>query len=140
MNPWDLFEQMQRVFNQPFAGRLLGSDEAGTGFADWHPALDVRDDSEGYVVTADIPGVAPSDIEVTMHDGLLTIKGERQQEAEKAHGGSIRVERSYGSFYRQLRLPGTVDADRIEATSNNGVLTLTIPKAKEALPHKIEVH
>ena len=102
-------------------------------------AVDVSENDESYVVKASVPGINVEDVEITFEDDVLTIKGEiqeeKEEEAEKFH---IR-ERWFGTFGRRLRFPTNVDAEAIEATYENGVLTLNVPKVEEEQPKRIEV-
>ena len=101
----------------------------------WTPAVDIREDAEQFTITADIPGVEPKDIEVTMENGVLTIKGERKLEArDEGDNGYRRVERVYGGFYRRFTLPDTADAEAISAAGKHGVLEVTIPKRAALQP------
>ena len=105
----------------------------------WRPAVDIKEEEERYVVTADLPGVELSDVEITMDKGALLIKGERKQESSENKNGYHRVERSYGSFIRRFNFPDNVDVEKIEASGKDGVLTVTIPKGERAMPRKIVV-
>jgi HSP20 family protein len=103
------------------------------------PAVDVREEDDRFVLSADIPGVERKDVEVTMEDGVLTIKGERHAETEEKREGFHRRERVHGTFLRQFTLPDTVDADSISATVKEGVLHIEIPKQAKPEPRKITV-
>jgi HSP20 family protein len=91
------------------------------------------------VVTVEVPGVKPEDLDITLEDGLLTIQGERRFTSESSEEQYHRVERRYGSFRRSITLPSQVKADAIEASFDNGVLEVVVPKAEEAKPRKISV-
>ncbi len=130
-------ERMSRLFDE--AARRGGvEDEAGLG-AMWAPAVDVRESQERLVLTIELPGVDPKAVEVSVENGRLTVRGERA--FEKAAEGETyhRVERVYGSFERSFQLPGHFDADKIEATSRHGVLTLSIPRREETKPRSIRI-
>jgi HSP20 family protein len=105
------------------------------------PAVDVADEGNAFRVTAELPGMSEKDIQVTKDGDLLTIKGEKKDEQEKKGKGYYMAERHFGSFERSMRLPGTVDDAKIDAKFANGVLTVTLPKAGEAVrkPKKIEI-
>jgi HSP20 family protein len=90
-------------------------------------------------VMVELPGVEPDDLQITMEDGLLTIQGERQFTAESSEQQFHRVERRYGAFRRSITLPAQVQAEQIEATFDNGVLEIVVPKAEEAKPKRIQV-
>ena len=108
--------------------------------AEWAPAVDIKELDNSFVLHADIPGVKPEDISVTMEEGVLTIKGEKKTAAETEKEGYKRVERTYGSFYRRFSLPDTADAEAISAKSKDGVLEITIPKREAVKPKKINVN
>ena len=105
----------------------------------WVPALDIRETEDRFEVTVDLPGMRSGDVEVTFEDGTLTIRGQREFTREEGEGQYHRIERSYGSFARSVRLPRVADAERIEASFDNGVLTVLVPKRDEAKPRTIEV-
>jgi HSP20 family protein len=102
-------------------------------------ALDVAEKSDAYIVKASVPGVAPEDVEITLSDNVLTIKGEMKEDREIKEETYHLRERRFGQFTRSVTLPMPVNADKIEAVNENGVLTLTLPKAESTKPKKIEV-
>ena len=102
-------------------------------------ALDVVEQEEVFIVKASIPGVPADDVEITLTDNVLTIKGEMKEDKEVKEANYHLRERRFGSFLRSVTLPTTVDADKIEAINENGVLTLKLPKAEAVKPKKIEV-
>lgn len=137
-NPWSVFDQLQRELHQPLL--RLDTDESGNvATANWAPAVDIKEDDRAFTLLADIPGVDPEDIEVSMDNGVLTVKGERQSEKKTEEENYKRVERQYGVFYRRFTLPDTANADEIEAHSENGVLKITIPKQEIAQARRISV-
>ncbi|NNL06479.1 MAG: Hsp20/alpha crystallin family protein [Gammaproteobacteria bacterium] len=137
-NPWSLFDQLQREMNNPL--NKFDSDENGNiATANWAPAVDIKEDDKAFTLLADIPGVDPDEIEVTMDKGVLTIKGERQSEKKSEEEDYKRVERQYGMFYRRFSLPDSANADAIEAHSEHGVLRITIPKQEVAQSRRISV-
>ena len=137
-NPWSLFDQLQRELNMPL--NRVDTDENGNiATANWAPAVDIKEDDKAFTLLADIPGVDPEEIEVTMDKGVLTIKGERQSEKKTEEENYKRVERQYGVFYRRFTLPDSANADAIEAHSDNGVLKITIPKQEVAQSRRITV-
>ncbi len=128
---------MDRFFDEPFL-RLPTLWERDSTAA--QPlALDLVEETDKYIVKASVPGVKPEDVEVTLNNNVLTIKGETKEENEKKEGEYHMRERRYGSFYRSVTLPANVKAEKIEAVNENGVLTLTLPKAEEAKPKRIAV-
>ena len=139
-DPWrsmdDWRQEMDRVFHP-----LLQRDDDTSRMVggDWVPAVDIKDEDNKYVIRADIPGVKPEDIEVTMDNGVLTIRGERRFEETEEKENFKRIERSHGIFYRRFTLPDDTDAEAIEATGKDGVLEVTIPKTAERHSKRIEV-
>lgn len=128
-DPWRKLQQLQREMGTLF-DPLLGTEDEGVTIAasDWVPAVDIKEEDNQFLVVADIPGVAPEDIEVKMENGMLSIKGERKEEFKEEKEGYRRIERSCGTFHRRFTLPETADAEGITAKSNNGSLEITIPK------------
>ncbi|MEW6981232.1 Hsp20/alpha crystallin family protein [Colwelliaceae bacterium 6471] len=131
-----LSDEMNRFFGRdvPMAGRQenLFADE-------WHPAADIEQKDTCYIVRADIPGVNPKDIKVSLDNNNLIIEGKRETQAEEHKENYRRVERFYGSFYRSFHLPDASDAKKVEAHCKNGVLEVTIPKVSTSKQKKIEV-
>jgi len=128
-----LRREMDRLFEtEPPSGGMVTA-------ADWVPAVDIKETDKAFIITADIPGVDPKDIEVNMENGVLTIRGERKEEKEEEKEGYKRIERVRGTFYRRFTLPDTADAEKISAKSKNGVLEITIPKQEKVQPRKITV-
>ena len=138
-NPWSLLDQLNREFNAPLAYTERDDDNGNVATANWAPAVDIKEDEKAFTLMADIPGVNPDDIEVSMDKGMLTIKGERKSEKETEEENYKRVERQYGVFYRRFTLPETANADAIEAHSEHGVLKITIPKQEVAQARRISV-
>ncbi len=110
-----------------------------TGEREWLPAFDVSETEKEVIVKAELPGMDVKDIDITLTDGLLTIKGERKMEKEDKEENYHRIERRFGSFSRSLNLGIKVKADAIDASYKDGVLTVTLPKSEENKPKKIEV-
>jgi len=133
--PWGLLNQLSKELDRSFRG----TENSDVATSDWTPAVDIKENNDGFVIVADIPGVDPKDIEVHMENGVLSIKGERETEKKEEKEGYKRVERSYGSFYRRFSMPETADATKINAKSKNGVLEVTIPKQEKVQPRKIDV-
>ena len=133
--PWGLLSQLQRELERAHDS----SGEGSIATAEWAPAVDIKEESDKFVLHADIPGVQPDAIDVSMEDGVLTIKGEKKTEAKTEKENYKRIERTYGSFYRRFSLPDTANPDGISAKSKNGVLEITIPKREAVQPKKINV-
>lgn len=136
--PWSLMNQLHRELDRLHAG-AFEAPEAETA-TDWVPAVDVKEEDARWVVHADVPGVDPKDIEVTMEAGALTLRGKRQHESREQRDGWTRVERVSGSFYRRFTLPDAADSAGISAKTQNGVLEIVIPKQPKVLPKRIPVN
>lgn len=138
--PWGLLNQLykdlEKVYTQP--GHSMDEDTTVATSA-WVPAVDIKEDEQRFVIHADIPGVDPQEIEITMEAGILTIKGERQTESQEERKNYKRMERARGTFYRRFGLPDTADAEKITATGKQGVLEIVIPKRLISQPRKINV-
>ncbi|MCM8795229.1 MAG: Hsp20/alpha crystallin family protein [Candidatus Omnitrophica bacterium] len=105
----------------------------------WSPSLDISEDKDNIVIKADLPGVKQQDIDISINDNILTLKGERRRDEETKGKNYHRIERFYGSFVRSLSLPRYVDTDKINASYKDGVLEIVIPKTEEAKPKQIKV-
>ena len=105
----------------------------------WRPAVDIKEEKDCFLIVADVPGVDPKNIEITMENGMLTIKGERCSERKDSNEKYKRAERTRDAFYRCFSLPDTADCEHIEAKGANGVLEITIPKHEKVQPRRIEV-
>ncbi|OGT34693.1 MAG: heat-shock protein Hsp20 [Gammaproteobacteria bacterium RBG_16_51_14] len=138
--PWNFLDRFQRELNQLNLGSDVGeNDSSNVVTSHWRPAVDIKEEADRFVIHADLPGVDPKDIDITMEGGMLTIKGERKSEKREETEGYKRVERVSGTFYRRFSLPDTADADRIEAKGKNGVLEVILPKQEKVQPRKITV-
>lgn len=137
-NPMREIEQMQRMFDEAFRSSAPVNT---TSSANSHAlALDVHEDENAYRVVTALPGVKPEAIRVEVEDGFLTISAEVNEEKTEGEGTrALLRERRYGKFSRRLRLPQTINAAAIEATYQDGVLTLNLPKAEAAKPRQIQV-
>jgi HSP20 family protein len=119
-------------------GRVWGGEE-GLTTGVWMPPVDVFETNDSIVLKADLPDVNKDEVDISVQNNTLTIRGERKREKEINERDFYRMERSYGSFARSFSLPPTVDAEKIEAAFTNGVLTLTLPKREESKPKQIKV-
>jgi HSP20 family protein len=139
-SPWSMLDQwhdeMGRLLNMP-SGR---DDTSMVEGSDWSPAVDIKEEEQRYLIHADIPGVKSDEIEVSMEQGVLTIKGERRHESTESSKGYKRLERSHGVFIRRFSLPDSVDANNITASSKDGVLEVILPKTAPEQPRRIEVN
>lgn len=120
---------------------LLGplQDASSLVTAAWTPRVDIRETSQSFVIVAEVPGIEPEAIEVSMDKGILSLKGERQKAVLAEGESSVRMERQYGQFHRRFSLPDTADADNITATHRHGLLEVVIPKKAEVQPRRIPV-
>ena len=129
---------------EPFAqdfDRLFSSlfDQSGRQVQRWVPAMDLVEADDHFVLKADLPGLAEEDVAIEVQDNVLTISGSREAEHERKEKGWYRLERSYGSFSRSLTLPDGVDADKVEASFDRGVLEIRVPKPEERKPRRISI-
>ena len=141
-DPLSLIDYMQQEFNKLHAGTALTrrtDDNDSVVTSDWAPAVDIKEEENRYLITADIPGVKPEEIEVHMEEGVLSIKGERESNKEEEKENYKRIERSHGVFYRRFTMPDNANADKISAKSEHGVLEVSIPKKEAAQARKISV-
>ena len=151
MTSWDLFEDLRSAqdellrMNRVYSQRLAPVGYAGQWFdpsastQTWAPALDISERKDAYLVTMELPGVKARDVEITFEDSLLTIQGERHPADDPAAEKVHRAERRYGAFRRSITLPRHVMADAIEATTQDGVLQILVPKAPEVHAKRIQV-
>ena len=134
--PWSLLSQLQK--------ELLSSqdDKASEGLiatAEWVPSVDIKEVADKFIIYADIPGVKPEDIDVSMEAGVLTVRGKKESEVKTEKEGYKRVERSTGSFYRRFSLPDSANDEAINAKCKLGVLEIVIPKKEAVKPKRINV-
>lgn len=132
LRPGDLLRDIMSL-QFPF----LPQERAGKNT--WSPTLDLHADKDAFIVTLEAPGLEKGDFEISWHDGVLSIGGERKQEKDGAEKHYFRRERLFGRFSRSISMPGDVQSDKITAAYQDGVLTVTLPKAEQAKPKQIEV-
>ncbi len=138
-DPWQLMKLWQDDLSHGTRNHLAQREESSVLGGDWTPAIDIKEEEDRYVLHADIPGVEPEKIELSMEDGMLSIKGEKRHEVTENKEGFKRVERSYGSFYRRFSLPDNTDPELIKASGKDGVLEVIIPKVEAKRSKKIEI-
>ena len=142
ISPWRPFEfekmrkEMDRLWDSFLEGRPARRTRERE---EWFPSLDFSETKSDLVVKAELPGIDPKDIDISLNEGILTIKGEKRQEKEEKEQGYHLVERSYGSFARSIRLPREVQNDKINASYKNGVLKITLPKSEEAKKKEVKI-
>ncbi len=139
---WDPFRELrelQRNMDNIFNASWENLPDRLSQEATWLPSLDITEDKDNILIKADLPGVKQSDIDVSVSDDILTIKGERKQEQEVKDRKTHRIERFYGSFCSSISMPEYVDASKIAATYKDGVLEISLPKTEKAKPRQIKV-
>jgi len=130
----NLRDELNSLFDVPFLTNLNRQDL----FSGWSPALDLYQNSDNLVAVLELPGMRKEDIQISLHDGTLTIAGERKSSSSNGEKAE-RSERYIGTFRRSMTLPARVDSDKVSATYRDGILTVTLPKAEEAKPKRIQV-
>jgi HSP20 family protein len=130
--------EMNRLFNTFFDPPTAGNGGANA-LRRWIPAMDLVETDEHFVLKADLPGLTEADVNVEVEDNVLTLSGERKAEHEDKREGYVRVERSFGSFRRSLTLPEGIDPEAVQASFDNGVLEVRIPKPEERKPRKVAI-
>ncbi len=134
--PWAGFGEIERHLDRVFNGAPLASlEESGT----WMPAVDIRERDDAYLLEADLPGLTREDITVSVVEDRVTLKGARKREEHREEKGYRRYERAEGSFERSFRIHGGIDANKVDARFENGVLRVTLPKPEQNKPKQIEV-
>lgn len=131
-----LRQGIDRLFDSFFGGDMLADTSFG---AVWVPAVDIYEQDDAYIVKAELPGMKKEDVNITIHQNILTLRGERKEEGTSKDMQYIRAERNVGSFLRSFTLPSSVKTDKVEAVYKDGVLTITLPKVEEAKPKAIPV-
>jgi HSP20 family protein len=132
---FSLRREIDRLFDDTFGG------SGGRSAASWSPAVDVRESQNELSLAFEIPGMTPDQVEVTTDNGVLTVRGEKREERKEGDEGQFHlVERSYGTFSRSFQLPKNLDESKIDASFENGVLTVRIPKAALPQPKRIQIN
>jgi HSP20 family protein len=132
----NLRDEIDRLFEEPLA-ELARSSQLLSG---WTPRVDVYEQAENFVVKAELPGMKKEEIELSLHDGSLSISGERKADNKYEEAEVYRAERFFGRFQRTIGLPTPVAADKVKASYKDGILTITLPKTEESKPKHIDVH
>ncbi|SJZ54332.1 heat shock protein Hsp20 [Lysobacter spongiicola DSM 21749] len=135
-------DPIRQIFDRLFDNQLFqegSTDDSSVVTSQWIPRVDIKEENDRFVLMADLPGIDPEQIEVSMDKGILTIKGERQSENRTETERYSRIERAHGTFHRRFALPDSADPDGITADGRNGVLEITIPKRPETTPRRIQV-
>ena len=132
----NLRDEMNSLFELPLAANFGRQAQL---FSGWAPALDLYQNNDNVIAVVELPGMRKEDIEISLHDGMLTIAGERKSVSTEGENAE-RTERFSGKFRRSITLPTRVEAGKVSATYKDGILTVTLPKAEEAKPKKVEVN
>lgn len=132
----DLRDEIDRLFDAP----LTELAQATRLLSGWTPALDMFEDKDNLYVRAEMPGMKKEEIDLSLHEGSLSISGERKQEQKAGEAEVYRAERFFGRFQRTVTLPAPVAVDKVKAQYKDGILTVTLPKTEEAKPKHIDVH
>ncbi|PWK89920.1 Hsp20/alpha crystallin family protein [Fulvimonas soli] len=132
-------DEIRQAFDR-FFQQQEESDGSNVVTSQWAPRVDIKEEDKRFVIYADIPGVDPANIEVSMEKGILTIKGERTVENREQNGRFTRMERSHGVFHRRFALPDSADPEGVTAHGRHGVLEIVIPKRAETTPRRIAIN
>ena len=133
--PWALVSRLQKDIDRLFSAPSTTAADSGA----WLPPVDIREEANQFLLHIDLPGVDPKAVEITTDQGILTIRGKREEVQKEAREGYRRVERHSGEFQRRFSLPETADAQNIKAKAVNGVLEVSIPKVAQVQPQRITV-
>ena len=138
---WDPFRDLMSIQNEMtrLFGRTYGGEVGDSTRGAWAPALDVFETQEKFVITMELPGVSSDDVDISVEDSTLMVRGERKFYSEQQEEPFLRIERRFGEFSRSLTLPSTADAESIQVSFDQGVLTIEVPKREEAKPRKISI-
>ncbi|NOX90171.1 MAG: Hsp20/alpha crystallin family protein [Calditrichaeota bacterium] len=128
---YSLQKEINRIFDN-FFNELTPSRFFGDSFGSFMPSVDVKEKDDEFVVTAELPGMDAKDVDISISDDILTLRGEKKEEKEEKEGNYYRRECSYGSFHRDIPLPAEVETDKVEAEFKRGVLTVHLPKKPES--------
>lgn len=140
-NPLSELEAMSSHLNRIFGRDVVsgGAEHDMLKMSDWTPSVDISETDKEFVIKAEIPGVKKEDVKVTVENGMLTIKGERNMEKEEKGKKFHRIERSYGSFVRSFRIPDGVDESKVKAEFKDGVMNVALPKSEKAKSKALEI-
>jgi len=140
LSTWNSFNRLASLGNElsQWFGDSFPATEPGVAVG-WNPPLDLYDNKDSFVVTLELPGLRKEDIGLSLHDGVLTVSGERKFDSASAKGGAFRTERPHGKFERSIGMPSRVNPDGVSASYKDGILSVTLPKSEDAKPRQIEV-
>jgi HSP20 family protein len=131
-NWFDMTSRMNQMLDN-----IFGEDDGDKTV--WGPSVDVVENDDSYQIMAELPGIKMDDVKISLADNVLTVKGEKKNEISESKRSFYRVERCYGQFQRSFTLPSSVDAEKVKANLDNGVLTITLPKAEQAKAREIAI-
>jgi len=136
-----LRNRFNRLFDQAFGNDIFNAFESGEDVSgrNWLPPVDISETDESLVLVAELPGLSKEEVDITLENNVLSIRGERKFEKKTDHESYHRIERTYGSFSRSFTLPTNLSSDKVQASFENGLLRVEIPKAEEAKPRKIDI-
>src|SRR5580704_11650315 len=137
---WGVMPRLQEEINRLFDNTR--ETESSSATANWVPSVDIHEYTNRFELYVDLPGIEPADVELTLDGGVLTLSGVRHEQSITKSAEDLQVrrtERGYGHFHRRFVLPDTVDAEKVNATGKNGVLTVTIPKQPKEMPRRIQI-
>lgn len=137
--PWRLVSRLHRDLDRLMGVPAAATDDETSSLTAWIPAVDIREEDKQFVLHADLPGIDPESIDVTLESGVLTIRGRREFTDRDEQHGYRRVERLSGEFYRRFALPDTADSQSVKARYASGVLEVTIPKQPQVMPRRVSV-
>lgn len=139
---WDPFREMESLldrYGRSTRNTMLKHDNNSFENGDWMPTVDIVENDDAFTVKAELPGVEKKDVDISIENGVLTIKGEKKSKTEQKDEKVHRVECSYGSFVRSFTLPASVKTDKVDAKYKDGILNMTLPKSEKDTTKKIEV-
>ena len=139
-DPWSVVPRLQEEINRLFGNTR--ENDSSSAVASWIPAVDIHEYTDRFELYVDLPGIEPATVELTLDGGILTLSGNRLEQAASRRGEapqSRRIERGHGHFHRRFVLPDTADGEKVNASGKNGVLTVTIPKQAKAMPRRIQI-
>jgi HSP20 family protein len=139
-SPSNELRRLQREIDSVFQNMYPADGDREAPATGWTPRVDLSETEDAYHIHLDLPGVDKDDVDINLQDGTLTIRGERKEQAREEGTNTVRVERSFGQFFRSFTLPQTIKQDDIRATYDNGVLAVEVPKAEETKPRRIEIN
>ncbi len=139
---WDPFRDLYTIrdkMNRLFEDAVSRGEDKDLVSSAWSPAVDIYENEDEIILSAEVPGIDEKDVEISLENNTLTLKGERKFEKETKEENYHRIERSYGSFFRSFTLPTTIDQDKVHAEHENGVLRVHLPKKPELQPRKVTI-